>query len=112
MDKYCDDQDNPEFDNILNEKSDDFVVAELDRIYRIPALLDIERRRLHGEVIVKNPGRFKICNNCDSINFKENEICTVCPGLLFDDNEENIVESAIILADREKTVPTPEDYDN
>jgi hypothetical protein len=103
-----------EFDiNDLNntcDDEDDPVLKELILIAGNPALLELERRALHGETIKKHPKRFKVCDSCDAVVLNTINTCVVCDNMQFISDPAKVIEMAGILGSRERQCFLDEDY--
>ena len=73
-----------------------------------PPVPDSERAR-QAAGIVARPGRYKICEGCDSIVSRRVATCPNCYGYRFDTNRQAIIDQARLLGSREKTSVTAED---
>ena len=74
-----------------------------------PALSpDSERTRQAAEIVTR-PGRYKICEGCDSIVSRRVPTCPNCYGYRFNTSRQAIIAQARLLGSREKTSVTAED---
>jgi hypothetical protein len=48
--------------------------------------IHLERRKVQAAKIVAEPHKFKVCDQCSSIAFKQAGICPVCHAYLFDES--------------------------
>lgn len=69
----------------------------------------MNQRELAALRIIKQPFLYKICEGCDSILVKENNICPNCKSYRFDDNDIRIISHAKELGNREQRSVTEED---
>ncbi len=69
---------------------------------------DPERARQAAEIVAR-PGRYKICEGCDSIVSRRAPTCPNCYGYRFNTNRQAIIDQARLLGSREKTSVTAED---
>jgi len=94
-----------------DDEDADSLLLELQYIHSQPALLDLARRQLHGEVILNHPYRFHVCEGCESLTLKEIDICPVCQGLHFDASIKKVLENAEILSNQERTLVIESDLE-
>ncbi len=73
-----------------------------------PSAPDPERARLAAEIVAR-PGRYKICEGCDSIVSRRVSTCPNCYGYRFNTRRQAIIDQARLLGSREKTSVTAED---
>ena len=59
-----------------------------------------ERRRKIGRKIADAPGKFKICNGCESLNCATNTFCPFCNSYGFESDCEEVVAMAELLGTR------------
>lgn len=59
-----------------------------------------ERRRELGRKIADAPGKFKICNGCESLNCATNTFCPFCNSYGFESDSEAVVAMARLLGTR------------
>lgn len=59
--------------------------------------------------IANNPGKYKVCEGCDSIVGAGTIICPNCHGYRFDDDKSRVVDQAVWLGTREQTSVTADD---
>jgi hypothetical protein len=57
--------------------------------------------------IAREPGRYKVCEGCESIVVREAATCPNCHGYRFDGDEERVVSQAGILGKRLPTSVPP-----
>ena len=74
----------------------------------VPAPIDPERARMAAGIVTR-PGRYKICEGCDSIVARRVATCPNCFGYRFNTNRQAIIDQARLLGSREKTSVTAED---
>ena len=80
----------------------------MDETPSLPSVPDPERARQAAEIVAR-PGRYKICEGCDSIVARRVPTCPNCYGYRFNTNRQAIIDHARLLAGREKTSVTAED---
>lgn len=66
-------------------------------------------RAARAEKIIAAPGKFKVCEGCESIVTMRVASCPNCHGYRFDEAPERVVEQARLLASRPQTSVTAED---
>ena len=69
---------------------------------------DPERARMAAGIAAR-PGRYKICEGCDSIVARRVSTCPNCFGYRFNTNRQAIIDQARLLGSRDKTSVTAED---
>lgn len=69
-------------------------------------LLDRARR---AQKIIECPGKYKICEGCDSIVAAKVTVCPNCHSYRYDEKEDRVVEQARILGSREQQSVVSED---
>jgi len=74
--------------------------------YEKKTLLDRARR---AQKIVENPGKYKICEGCDSIVASKVNLCPNCHGYRFEEAEHLVVAQAKALGSREQQSVVSED---
>jgi hypothetical protein len=62
----------------------------------------LQERARQADKIVKNPGRYKVCQGCDSIVAASASTCPSCHGYRFNGDAEVVTSQARILALRER----------
>ncbi len=70
------------------------------------SLFDRARR---AQKIVENPGKYKICEGCESIVAVKVNICPNCHSYRFEDDEDSVVRQARALGSREQQSVITED---
>ncbi len=70
------------------------------------SLFDRARR---AQKIVENPGKYKICEGCESIVAVKVNICPNCHSYRFEENEDCVVRQAKALGSREQQSVITED---
>lgn len=60
----------------------------------------LAERAARAEKIIAAPGKFKVCEGCESIVAERVTECPNCHGYRFDESAERVVEQARLLASR------------
>ncbi len=60
----------------------------------------LAERAARAEKIIAAPGKFKVCEGCDSIVTERVVNCPNCHGYRFDESPERVIEQARLLASR------------
>lgn len=55
-----------------------------------------EQRRL-AAIVKASPGRFKVCDQCNSLSLREAGRCFVCGAYRFDDEVERVLTIAVLV---------------
>jgi hypothetical protein len=63
----------------------------------------LEDRAKKAERIIADPGKFKICEGCDSIVAARVTVCPNCFGYRFDPDPQAVIAQAGVLAKRART---------
>jgi len=74
--------------------------------YEKKTLLDRARR---AQKIVENPGKYKICEGCDSIVASKVNLCPNCHGYRFEEAEHLVIAQDRALGSREQQSVVSED---
>lgn len=62
--------------------------------------------------IAENPGKYKVCEGCDSIVGASTVMCPNCHSYRFDSEPRRVVEQAMLLGSREQKSVTADDLGN
>ena len=71
----------------------------------------LEDRAARAKKIIGEPGKFKVCEGCDSIVTVRVVTCPNCHGYRFDETPGRVVEQAGILASRPQQSVTSADLE-
>lgn len=66
-------------------------------------------RAARAEKIIAAPGKFKVCEGCESIVAERVTGCPNCHGYRFDESPERVIEQARVLAARPQQSVTARD---
>lgn len=66
-------------------------------------------RREKAKEIANNPGKYMVCEGCDSIVGSGATMCPNCHGYRFDAAAERVIDQAVYLGAREQTSVTADD---
>lgn len=73
--------------------------------------MSLEARARKAGEIISNPGRYKVCEGCESIVAERVVTCPNCHGYRFDGSSARVVAQAQILGAREQTSVVAEDLE-
>ena len=72
-----------------------------------PELLDRKKR---AEKIIGEPGKYKVCEGCESIVVAKATTCPSCHGYRFDESPDRVIAQAKLLGSRPATTVSWQDY--
>jgi hypothetical protein len=75
-----------------------------------PVPPEMEDRKRRAQKIIDDPGKYKVCEGCESIVVAKAATCPSCHGYRFDPSAQRVVAQATLLGSRPATSVSWQDY--